>query len=220
MKRQGKEGRMRGWITALFVALAPPAWAEGERAGDFDYYVMSLSWSPNWCALEGRAKGSPQCDAGRGFGWVLHGLWPQNERGWPSFCRTGARDPSRAQTAEMADIMGTSGLAWYQWKKHGRCAGLPATDYFALAREAYGAVVRPEVFRKLKDPITLPASVVEEAWLKDNPGLGPDMLTVTCKAGRIQEVRICLTKDLTPRDCGVDVVRDCRMRDAGFEPIR
>ncbi|MBS8227021.1 ribonuclease T2 family protein [Vannielia litorea] len=211
---------MRGWITALFVALAPPAWAEGERAGDFDYYVMSLSWSPNWCALEGRAKGSPQCDAGRGFGWVLHGLWPQNERGWPSFCRTGARDPSRAQTAEMADIMGTSGLAWYQWKKHGRCAGLPATDYFALAREAYGAVVRPEVFRKLKDPITLPASVVEEAWLKDNPGLGPDMLTVTCKAGRIQEVRICLTKDLTPRDCGVDVVRDCRMRDAGFEPIR
>ncbi|MBY6049714.1 ribonuclease T2 family protein [Vannielia litorea] len=211
---------MRAWIAAILLGLAGPAWAEGERAGDFDYYVMSLSWSPNWCALEGRAKGSPQCDRGRGYGWVLHGLWPQYERGWPSFCRTAERDPSRSDTAQMADIMGTSGLAWYQWKKHGRCAGLSSAAYFAAAREAYGSVTRPEVFRKLKDPITLPASVVEEAWLKDNPDLGADMLTVTCKAGRIQEVRICLTKDLEPRDCGRDVVRDCTMRDAGFEPIR
>ncbi|SIO29605.1 ribonuclease T2 family protein [Vannielia litorea] len=211
---------MRGWITAALIGLAAPAWAEGEPAGDFDYYVMSLSWSPNWCALEGRAKDSPQCDRGRGFGWVLHGLWPQNERGWPSFCRTGLRDPSRGETAQMADIMGTSGLAWYQWKKHGRCAGLSASDYYATAREAYGSVTRPEVFRRLKDPITLPASVVEEAWLKDNPDLTAEMLTVTCKGGHIQEVRICLTKTLEPRSCGADVSRDCRMQDAAFEPIR
>ena len=211
---------MRGWITAILLALATQARAEGEPAGAFDYYVMSLSWSPNWCALEGDSRGSPQCDSGGDFGWILHGLWPQNERGWPSYCRTGERDPSRAQTAEMADIMGTAGLAWHQWKKHGRCAGLPVEAYFNAARQAYGSVTRPEVFRKLEDPITLPASVVEEAWLRDNPGLTGQMLTVTCKSGHIQEVRICLTKDLEPRACGADVSRDCRMPDARFEPVR
>ena len=210
---------MRGLIAVILLAFTGPAWAEGERAGDFDYYVMSLSWSPNWCALEGERKGSPQCDAGVDYGWVLHGLWPQNERGWPSFCRTAERDPNRAQTVEMADIMGTGGLAWYQWKKHGRCAGLTATDYYATARKAYGRVKRPDVFRKLDRAIKLPASVVEEAFLKDNQQLTADMLTVTCKARHIQEVRICLTKDLEPRECGRDVSRDCTMKDALFEPI-
>lgn len=211
---------MRGWITAVLMIFGSIAHAEGEQAGDFDYYVLSLSWSPNWCALEGRAKGSAQCDEGRGLGWTLHGLWPQYERGWPSYCRTAERDPSRAQTSEMADIFGTGGLAWYQWKKHGRCAGLPAADYFAAARRAYRGVVRPEVFRKLKDPITLPASVVEAAWLEENPALSGDMLTVTCKAGRIQEVRVCLTKDLEPRACSREVARDCQSQDALFAPIR
>jgi ribonuclease T2 len=101
---------MRGLLLVL-LALASPAFADGERAGDFDYYVLSLSWSPNWCALEGDAEDSPQCDAARDLGWVLHGLWPQYDDGWPSFCRTAERDPTRRETAAMADIMGTSGLA-------------------------------------------------------------------------------------------------------------
>lgn len=201
------------------ILMAGMARAEGERAGDFDYYVLSLSWSPNWCALEGDARGSPQCEDGAGFGWVLHGLWPQNERGWPSFCRTTARDPSRQQTAAMADIMGTSGLAWYQWKKHGRCAGLDATTYYETARRAYEAIIRPEVFRKLARPVTLPATLIEEAFLKANPSLTPDMITVTCKQGYVQEARICLTKDLQPRQCGADVIRDCTMPNAQFDPI-
>ena len=77
---------------------------------------------------------SPQCDPARDLGWVLHGLWPQYEDGWPSFCRTAERDPTRRETAAMADIMGTSGLAWYQWKKHGRCAGLSARGLLRAAR--------------------------------------------------------------------------------------
>ncbi len=61
----------------LFVMLwAMAARAEGERAPDFDYYVLSLSWSPTWCALEGDTRGSPQCDEAADYGWVLHGLWP------------------------------------------------------------------------------------------------------------------------------------------------
>ncbi len=124
------------WLLLWLIA-AGSAVAEGERAGEFDYYVLSLSWSPTWCALEGDRRGSPQCDADSDFGWVLHGLWPQYENGWPSYCRTGHRNPSRAETAAMADIMGSGGSAWHQWNKHGRCSGLSPDDYFALAREAY-----------------------------------------------------------------------------------
>lgn len=207
------------WLMIL-LASASLARAEGERAGDFDYYVLALSWSPTWCALEGDSRNSPQCDGSRDFGWVLHGLWPQYERGWPSYCRTDMRNPSRSETAGMADIMGTSGSAWHQWNKHGRCSGLSSDDYFAIAREAYGRVVRPDIFRRLKDPVRLPASVVEEAFLESNPDLSGDQITITCKSGRIQEARICLTRSLEPRDCGSDVNRDCRMTDALFEPVR
>ena len=208
-------------MRALILALVWPfaAWAEGEAAGDFDYYVLSLSWSPTWCALEGDARGSPQCDAKAEFGWVLHGLWPQNEAGWPSYCRTGERDPSRAQTAAMADIMGTGGSAWHQRKKHGRCSGLAADDFFALAREAYGRITRPEVFRKLDRDVKLPAAVVEQAFLEENTGLEADGITITCKSGRIQEARVCLTRGMEPRVCGADVVRDCSMSDALFESM-
>lgn len=213
------EEEMRALLILLAV-LAGPARAEGERSGEFDYYVLSLSWSPTWCALEGDARGSDQCDPRHDFGWVLHGLWPQFEDGWPSFCRTAERNPTRAETGAMADIMGTGGLAWYQWQKHGRCSGLSAADYFAAARTAYGAVERPEVLRKIGRPVRLPASVVEEAFLRDNPGLEPGMITVTCKADRIQEARICLTRDLQPRACAADVARDCTLDDALLDPVR
>lgn len=206
-------------IGALMGLFGLAAAAEGEKAGQFDYYVLALSWSPTWCALEGDDRGSPQCDEDADFGWVMHGLWPQYHRGWPSFCPTVEPQPTRAMTNAMADIMGTSGLAWYQWKKHGVCAGLPARDYFDLARRAYDSITRPAIFRKLDKPVTLPASLVEEAFLKDNPQLEPDMLTITCKAGRIQEARVCLSRDLTPVPCGRDVIRDCTMKDALFAPI-
>lgn len=207
------------WIVLLLLS-AGLARADGERAGDFDYYVLSLSWSPTWCALEGDQRGSPQCSDQAGFGWVLHGLWPQYETGWPSYCRSDAHNPSRTDTAAMADIMGSAGSAWHQWNKHGRCSGLSAVDYFALARDAYESAVRPEVFRKIKNNLRLPASVVEDAFLEADQDLSADQITITCKSGRIQEARICLTRDLVPRDCGADVVRDCTMSDAILEPLR
>lgn len=206
-------------LLALLTLIAAPAAAE-DAAGRFDYYVLSLSWSPTWCALDGDARNAAQCDADAGFGWVLHGLWPQFERGYPEYCATTGRDPSRAETAAMADIMGTPGLAWYQWKKHGRCAGLDPESYFAAARRAFANVVKPQVFRRLDAPVRLPASVVEEAFVKDNPSLFPDAVTITCKAGRIQEARLCLSRDdLAPRRCGADAIRDCAMTDALLDPI-
>jgi ribonuclease T2 len=207
------------WLM-IWALSALPALAENDKAGEFNYYVMALSWSPNWCEIEGDSKGSDQCDPRHDHGWILHGLWPQYHRGFPAYCRTSERPPSRGQTNGMAEIMGTGGLAWHQWTKHGVCTGLNAADYYALSREAYASVTRPEIFRKLTKDVKLPASVVEDAWLKANPELEKDGITITCKQGHIQEARICLSRDLKPVLCGQDVVRDCRMKDAVFTPVR
>jgi ribonuclease T2 len=205
-------------VLLLVVIAALPARA--DEAGRFDYFVLSMSWSPNWCAGIGDADSSEQCDQRHDFGWIAHGLWPQHEQGYPQDCRTQQRDPSRRETAAMADIMGTGDLAWYQWKKHGRCADMDPADYFSALRRAYERVNQPDVLARLDEPVRLPASVVEEAFLEANPGWDADMLTITCKSGFIQEARLCLTRDLDPRKCGADVRRDCRMTDAVLEPIR
>ena len=212
---------MRFWaIWAVAALLAAGAARAADRAGDFDYYVLALSWQPNWCLREGDARGAATCRAGSGAGWTLHGLWPQHERGWPEYCTTTARDPSRRETGEMADIMGSGGLAWHQWKKHGRCSGLSAEGYFEASRRAYESIARPGVLRRLTEAVTLPASVVEEAFLQANPGLEADGITITCRDNMVAEARICLTKALEPRACGADVVRDCTMRNAYFAPLR
>jgi len=219
-------GRMnqmiKSFCCAIFLALAAaPVFAEGEAAGDFDYYVLSLSWTPSWCAEAGDERGAPDCAIGAGYGFSVHGLWPQYNDGWPSFCETPMRDPSRGQTGAMADIMGSGGAAWYQWKKHGRCAGLTAEAYFNALRTAYESVVRPAVFRQLPEAgVELPALVVEAAFLESNPDMVANGVTVTCKEGRIQEVRICLDKALNPRACGEDVQQDCLLSNPEMPPIR
>jgi len=205
-------------LCLLILLYANGAPAQADRAGEFDYYVLALSWSPNWCALEGDAREAEQCE--RDLGWSLHGLWPQYERGWPDFCPTLESAPTRRQTAAMADIMGSSGLAWHQWRKHGTCAGVSAADYFSQSRFAYGQIVKPPVLRQLDRRFRISAKVIEDAFLQSNPSLEPDMITITCRSGHIQEARICLTKGLAPRVCGSDVIRDCQMTDALLEPVR
>lgn len=203
----------------LLVWNAIPSFA-ADRAGEFDYYVLALSWSPSWCELEGDRRNSPQCDPREDFGFVVHGLWPQYENGWPSDCRSDFRDPSRAQTRDMADIMGSAGSAWHQWKKHGRCSGLNSLDYYDLMRKAYGEVKRPEVLRKIKHALDVNPLVVEDAFLEQNAELDGNEITITCKSGRLQEARICMTKDLEFRKCGSDTIRDCRAKSVEILPIR
>ena len=197
---------MRPAALIALLLFAPAALAQ-DIAGRFDYYVLSLSLSPSWCRTQDEAE---QCATGRRLGFVVHGLWPQYERGWPEYCRTEARDPARHETRAMADLMGTGGLAWYQWKKHGRCSGLPARDYFALTRKAAARIALPETLRQLDRDVTLPAQVIEDAFIEANPGLARDGITVTCRARALQEIRICLTRDLRPRACAEDAGRDCQ----------
>lgn len=207
-------------ISALFLLAATPLWAGDERPGEFDYYVLALSWSPTWCTLEGDARNAPQCEDHHDHGFVLHGLWPQFDPGYPSFCASSRRPPTRTMTRAMADIMGSSGAAWHQWKKHGSCSGLSAQEYFTQARHAYDSINRPKVFRAPKTTLQIPASVVQDAFIEANPGLDPDAITITCKFNMIHEARLCLTRDLEPRPCGSDVIRDCTSPDADMSPIR
>ena len=207
-------------LVFLTIFAALPARAQSDRAGEFDYYLLALSWSANWCALTGDDRGDPQCDAGRGLTFTVHGLWPQYEDGYPADCLTVAADPTRADTAAMADIMGGAGLAFYEWKKHGRCSGLSARDYFATLRRACDSITIPPVFARISHDLTLDAGVIQEAFLDQNPRLSADQVTVTCKQGMIQEVRICLTRDLAPRSCGDDVIRDCTLPDAVLGAVR
>jgi len=205
-------------LAVLLILAGAPARADGERAGDFDYWVLALSWSPNWCALEGDARDSEQCD--QALGWVVHGFWPQYEQGWPAYCPTVERAPSRMVTAAQADLFGAGGAAWYQWKKHGVCSGLSADDYYKLARVALSRVTQPAVLMRLDHAVRLPASVIEDAFLQANPGWTADEITVTCQDGYIQEARLCFTRDLEPRPCAPDTRRDCTLSNALLEPVR
>jgi ribonuclease T2 len=192
----------------MAASLAAAAAAAQDRAGEFDYYVLALSWSPSWCEIEGDADDA-QCDPARDTGFIAHGLWPQHRRGWPEWCPSGERDPSRRETAAMADIMGSGGLAWHQWKKHGRCTGLSSRAYFLLLREAFDRVARPAALRELGRPVRIDPDVIEAAFLRANPGAEPDGVTVTCRDGRLHEVRVCLDRSLNFRRCEPDARRDC-----------
>lgn len=201
---------MKKLLAAAALVLVPSLAFAQDVAGRFDYYVLALGWSPSWCADQGSNDQAGQCDPGRRLGFTVHGLWPQHEDGWPADCRTNARDPSRRESRQMQDIMGSAGLAWYQWKKHGRCSGLSGQGYYALTRDAAKRVQLPEVLTKLSRDVTLPSKVLEEAFLETNPDMTRNGITVTCRGRALQEVRICLTKDLQPRDCAPDSARDCQ----------
>ncbi|WP_295042779.1 ribonuclease T2 [uncultured Paracoccus sp.] len=205
-------------VLLVLMLLAGPA-RSGGTAGDFDYYVLALSWQPAWCSITGDARDAPECRRGSGRDFTLHGLWPQYEQGWPDYCDTAERDPSRRETQAMADII-APGLAWHQWQKHGRCSGLSADDYYATMREAAEGIAIPAPFDDLPRDITLPPAVIEEAFIEANPGLSPDGITVTCRSDALAEIRICLTPDLQPRDCAPDVRRDCSRPRVLMERVR
>ncbi len=209
---------IKSYLGAAFAALVLSLTAVSAKAGDFDYYLLALTWTPSFCAAEGGERDREQCDPARGLGFTVHGLWPQYEDGgWPEFCSTSARDPSRRDTGRMADIMGSGGLAWYQWRKHGRCTGLSARDYFADTRTAFANLAMPRI-REAR----LTEAEVEAAFLAANPELDSNGVIVTCRDGLVREVRICLTPGLEPRDCGDDVLAaTCRARgDLSLPPVR
>lgn len=184
---------------ALFAwpALAQaPRESRGAPAGEFDFYVLALSWSPGFCALEGERRGLDQCEPGRAFGFVIHGLWPQFNRGYPTECGPSGRFPGRQALDEATALFPSRNLAEYQWRKHGTCSGRSAPDYFRDARRARDNVRLPEALTRAAKDIELSPLDIERAFVEVNPGLRSDMIALACRRGVLQEVRICFDRTL------------------------
>jgi ribonuclease T2 len=184
-------------------------------SGDFDFYVLALSWSPGFCRTAAGARAHGQCDPGAGLGFVVHGLWPQYEHGYPQDCPFGAQTPSRIALQGAAGVYPSEGLARYEWRKHGVCAGKSPTDYFADVRRARGAIVIPPPLQKATADQNWTAIDIERAFIAANSRLRPGMIGVACARGSLQEVRICFSKDLRDFHACPEVAR----RGCPFGPV-
>lgn len=212
---------MRAILLALAVCIGAVGWSssapaqsgqtQGAAAGQFDFYVLALSWSPGYCSLDGDRKGRDQCASGKSLRFVVHGLWPQNERGFPTECSPAGRTPSRLALEEAKGLYPDEGLARYQWRRHGACSGKSPTDYFADVRRARQMIVVPPAFETAAAEQRWTPVDLERAFVAANPGLRTDMIAVSCRRGALQDVRLCLSKDLRSfRRCEDVDRRGCR----------
>src|SRR5437868_10342751 len=127
----------------FFVAAASAQDTRQNEPGKFDFYVLALSWSPSFCEAAGeRAQGQPQCGA-RPYSFVVHGLWPQYETGFPEYCQVPAPRLDRNIVASMLDVMPAPRLIFREWDRHGTCSGLSARAYFETVRKARAVVKIP-----------------------------------------------------------------------------
>jgi ribonuclease T2 len=188
-----------GAALALALISGPgPIKAQGGRGGtpgDFDFYVLALSWSPAFCAGEGGRRAREQCAPGSNLGFVVHGLWPQYERGYPSQCGA-ERSPSRIAMEEARGVFPEEGLARHEWRVHGTCSGLSPADYFRAVRQARDRVRVPDEFQRAGAPQSLTPLEIARAFAQVNPGLRPDTMAVVCRREALQEMRFCLDRDL------------------------
>lgn len=175
--------------------------AASAAAPGFDYYLLTLSWSPEYCHGH---RNSPQCD-GSHPGFVVHGLWPQRDSGqWPSDCSTapGLTDPS-----SMLDIMPDPRLIAHEWATHGTCSGLSANQYFALIRHAYDSIKIPAALTHPAPTTTQSASGIKQMFVDANPGMSAGDIAISCHNRYLSAVEFCLSKSLQPIAC--QAVRDC-----------
>lgn len=213
-------------IVLCITALAGPA--SGQDAargapGRFDFYVLSLSWSPSFCAdaaerHAGRSAGG-ECGA-RPYAFVVHGLWPQYEKGFPQYCQVPAPRIDHRLVSSMMDLMPAPHLIFNEWDKHGTCSGLSPRAYFETVRKARAAVTIPSQYRDLMQPLIVTPAAVTEAFVKANPRLTPNGVAVECSRKRLSEVRLCLSKQLQFRDCPDVARRSCGSNQLTMPPVR
>jgi ribonuclease T2 len=193
--------------------------SEGEP-GTFDYYLLSLSWSPAFCLSD---PGAGECNGPRRFGFIVHGLWPQYEKGWPENCNVHQQVTDNV-VSSISDIMPARGLVYHEWSAHGTCSGLDPKDFFALLRRAYAGITVPASLSGVTREIEQSPSAIAAEFLHANPKLSAQSVVVTCSrqdAPRLREVHICLDRDLDPRACSADAARGaCRAATLIIPPIR
>lgn len=186
----------------------------------FDFYVLSLSWSPSYCEAEGKDASQQQCAAARPYAFVVHGLWPQYEHGYPRDCATDQPKVDSRTLRDLYDIMPAAGLIRHEWRTHGACAGLAQRDYFRVLRTAREKISIPAQFSRLDRYRQVAPGEVEAAFLRANADLPANAVAVTCDRRYLREVRICMTRDLRFRACPEVDRQSCRRREVVMPPVR
>jgi ribonuclease T2 len=185
--------------------------------GQFDYYVLTLSWSPSYCLSHQQDRA--QC-GGRGYGFVLHGLWPQYDAGnWLEFCGSNVTLPPEAVQIGNS-LFPNPKLMEHEWQRHGTCSGLDAVSYFRTADKALAAVRVPTEFEAPHSSQSMTGAQIASAFRKANPAIPADGLIVACGRGELNEVRVCLTRDLAPRSCGQRARNSCPVAPVDVPAIR
>ena len=211
--------------SAFLVVSAIGASAQDARQntpGEFDFYVLSLSWSPSYCEAGAERTGrAPEQQCGeRPYSFVVHGFWPQYEKGFPEYCQRPAPRLDRNTVASMLDLMPAPRLIFHEWDRHGTCSGLAPRAYFETVRKARATVKIPAEYLDLQAALTVTPDDVEQAFVNANPGLTRAAIAVGCDSRRLREVRICMTKDLRFRDCEEVDRRACRRERLVMPPLR
>ena len=197
----------------MLLALAFPALAEARQAakpdqpGVFDYYVLTLSWSPQYCATKKLPADDPQCGAGKHFSFVVHGLWPQYASGYPQSCSTESLAQGLADS--YLDIMPSRQLIQHEWEKHGTCSGLDSQHYFEDIRNVFNSITVPQQYHHPAKPLTRTLKQFKQDLLNANPGLDASAFSVACTGKYLNEVEVCFDKALKPRACEHDVHDAC-----------
>ena len=216
--------RSTSLIIAFTLALMFGAVAQDRRQnepGQFDFYVLTLSWSPSFCkdSEERGREANEQC-RGRPYSFVVHGLWPQYDSGFPEFCQVPAPRLNRNIVSSMLDLMPSPGLIFHEWDRHGTCSGLSARAFFDNVRRARATVKIPEAYLDLHDPLTVTPSEVEDAFVGANPGMTRAGISVSCDSRRLNEIRVCMSKELKFQDCAEIDRRACRRDTLVMPPVR
>jgi ribonuclease T2 len=208
------------WAALRVLAPVPATAQQPAPPGQFDYYLLSLSWSPQFCAGSA-GKTSPECSGERHFSFIAHGLWPQFDRGgYPSRCPSRDKLDNATVDAQL-DIMPSAGLVRHEWATHGVCSGMGALAFFAELRQAYQRVVLPDFYQRPTGKLSRVPAQLKQEMHAANPWLPENAMTVICDGQYLEELRICLDKSLNPRACGADVVRAaCREREFIVRPVR
>jgi len=200
----------------IFLLLALAFGSFGQRTGTpgvFDYYVLNLSWSPEYCYSN---SSNVECTAGHHFGFIVHGLWPEFQNGsYPENCSNAA---GLSNPGSMLDIMPDPGLIRHEWETHGTCSGLSAQAYFDLVRKAFTSISIPPDFTNPTHPLTLSPTQLKADFEQANPKLQDGDLMISCSRGYLKAIEVCLTKSLAPMAC--PAARSCTSRTIRVPPVR
>ena len=192
------------------------------EASNYSYLSLVLSWSPTYCSTTDR--GGKQCNGSKPYSFVLHGLWPQKQKGWPEYCGNPEK-VSDATIDSMLDIMPSPSLIKHEYKKHGSCMGISPEEYYETSRSLFEKVNIPPRFKSPKKYLTTNGMKIRAEFIAANPQLSEDMIAINCSKGnenRLKEVKICFDKEGNFSSCGKNekAHRLCNKKKVTIPPIR